>query len=77
MKAIATLTFDLEDADARESHKDVLKATDYKFCLSEIDNFLRSKLKYEDHPEEIDKIYQQVRDELNQIMEGNGVSIWE
>lgn len=62
----AKLIFNLpEDA---EDHKYALKGLSYKIALDEMDNYLRSRLKYEDLSEEIDQELQAARDKLNELI---------
>jgi hypothetical protein len=44
--------------------------------VEQIDNHFRSKLKYEDLSEEDDAVYQAVREELHNIIDQQGLSIW-
>lgn len=51
---------------------------DMAIVLTDMDNYLRAKVKYEDLPEEKQMIYQEVRDKLIDLMNERGVSeiIW-
>lgn len=63
MKAI--LEFNLPEEN--EDHDLALNGYKYKIIVDEIDNYLRSKLKYEDLSDVEHDIYQKVRDELARI----------
>lgn len=70
----ATLTFDLPEDN--EEYKVVQNAGGYLATLQDLDNFLRGKLKYGDLPEEVDKIYEEVRDKLLELANKNDAPIW-
>lgn len=71
MKAI--LEFNLpEDNDEFEmaSH-----ASSYRSVIFDIDAYLRSRLKYEEHSEEVHQTLQAVRDKLYEILSENTVGL--
>jgi hypothetical protein len=48
----------------------------WRMVAEEMDHFLRNKLKYEDLTEEDDEIYQSVRDELQSLIDNQGLALW-
>lgn len=50
--------------EERENFDIAQKGLDYLCALDEMDNWLRSKIKYGNLPEEQEKIYQECRDKL-------------
>ena len=71
MKAILEFELPLETEDFNV-HSD---AFHYLFTLKDLDNHLRSKLKYETLTEAEYKVYQEVRDKLHAIASEHDVSI--
>lgn len=71
MKAV--LEFQLPDE--QEEFKLAQDGVLYSIVLHELDNYLRGKIKYEDLPEEIDKIYQEIRDKLHEFSNEHGVEV--
>ena len=69
----ATLTFDLDDELDRERFNMATQAAGYRDTLDELDEFLRSAVKYQDAKNWPDA--QQVRDELYRLMNENGVTL--
>jgi len=66
----AYLSFDLEKPEDRESFQDAQKGSQYKWCLDEIFNKLRSMSKYEDK----DQIaIEEMREIISEIMKENEV----
>lgn len=51
---------------------------DMAIVLTDMDNYLRAKVKYEDLPEDQHKIYQEIREKLRDLMNEREVSeiIW-
>lgn len=52
--------------------------SDMAFIISDIDTYLRSKLKYEELTQEEQRIYEEVRNKLREFVDERGVSeiIW-
>ena len=69
MKEKATLSFDLTDPDARESFHVAVQAKDYRLVLWDMDQYLRSNIKYGGHTEEIEEVYRAVRERLHELLE--------
>jgi hypothetical protein len=65
---VGILKFKLPEED--EDFKTALYAIDYKDALSEINKFLRMKLKHGEFPEEVMAVYQEVREQLTLLTEG-------
>jgi len=60
----ATLSFDMEDFEARKQLKRALAATDLFIAVSEFyTNSLRKRLKYEELTEEVYNILEQIKQE--------------
>jgi hypothetical protein len=72
MKAMLRFTLPEES----EEHQLALDGWKWRIVAEEMDNFLRNKLKYEDLTEEDDEIYQSVRDELQSLIDNQGLAIW-
>jgi len=71
MKAI--LEFDLNDIDDKRAHEQAISGASAHLCLWEIDQFLRSELKYSDLSDQAYKAYEKTREELVDIMQNNKV----
>lgn len=71
MKAI--LEFNLPEE--QEEHQIALDGISYRCALSELSNYLRSKIKYEEHTEEQYAVYEEIRSELYKILENDGLEI--
>jgi hypothetical protein len=52
-------------------------AQDLKGILCDYDQWLRGIIKYNDLPEEQDKIYQECRDKLYEFLNENGINLYE
>ena len=69
----AELTFDLpEEQDLFEIYNNALK---YYSTVSEINNFLRSKLKYEEINDDEYKAYEKTKEELWNILQEKGITL--
>lgn len=68
----ATLQFNLPEE--QQEFEYASNGTSYSCVISEMDNYLRAKLKYEDLSEEIGNVYQEVRDKLNELCNEYNVS---
>ena len=63
---------DLDDRDKLELMQHGWK---FRSCLFELDQYLRSRLKYEDLTSEVAENLQQARDRLWEIIEEHGVEL--
>jgi hypothetical protein len=70
----ATLSFELPEE--REEFEAATKGSAYKATLTDLDNYLRSRLKYEDLPEDVHDAIQKTRDKLTSLCEENGTPIY-
>lgn len=66
-----TLTFQLPDE--QEDLDTALKANSIEITINDMDNYLRSKLKYEPLSELEYKIYEEIREKLHELMRENGL----
>lgn len=66
----ATLTFDLTDIDDEYKHKHALRGVDYFLALREIDEKLRTEIKYNNKNR-----LQEARDILHMILEDSDIDI--
>ena len=74
MKAI--LEFDLYEEQTE--HNDALNGWKWKGVCQELDNHLRAKLKYREDLSEVERAtISEVRDTLNNLVEGQGISLFE
>ena len=69
----ATLTFDLPEE--QEEFELASNAVNYSIALSDIDNYLRSKIKYADLTEEQYKVYEEIREQLWCYINDNGIKM--
>ena len=74
--ATATLTFDLTDAYDMIEHKRCVKAMDICMAIWEMDQYLRTKTKYESDgmSSEVYDAYDSMRDKLREILEERSIS---
>jgi hypothetical protein len=74
--ATATLTFDLTDAYDMIEHKRCVKAMDICMAIWEMDQYLRTKTKYESDnmTDEEYKAYESTREKLREILEEKAIS---
>jgi hypothetical protein len=74
MKAI--LEFDLNEPDDMIEHKRCIKAIDVCLAIWDMDQYLRTKTKYEsnDMTEEEYNAYESMRDKLREILEERSIS---
>lgn len=68
-----TLTFNLPEE--AEDLKDALNGTIIKSVIWDLDQFLRSKIKYTDLSDEQHTAYNEIRDELHRILNDHEVTI--
>ena len=73
MKAI--LEFNLPEEQTE--HRTAVQALDYKYVVSEMDEYLRSQIKYQELPKEVDKALQAARENLHQLCNDNNINIHE
>ena len=69
----ATLTYNLPEET--EEFDTARNGSKYQMVLHDLDQALRSKLKYEEHSEEAQKCYQEVRDKLHELLNEEGVQL--
>ena len=70
----ATLTFNLPEEQEEFYH--AAKGADWRLVLEDMDAHLRSRLKYEDLPEEADKALDAARQHLHALVAERGLSLW-
>lgn len=68
----AVLRFKLPEE--QEEFTTALNGGKYRCLITDIDDYLRAKLKYGELTKTDEKILQEVRDRLHQAMEDNGVA---
>lgn len=73
--AKATLEYDLPEES--KEFETAINGNKYISCLQDFDNFLRNKIKHADLPEEVLHAYEECREKLYEIAEGDGFSIWD
>lgn len=73
----ATLQFDLEDPDDRVSHLRCVKSLDLAHSIYSITSFLRQRLKIETLSIKERKLYENVRNEFNNILVDNNINLEE
>ena len=71
----ATLEFNLPE-EASE-HRAAVQALDWKYVVTEMDEYLRQQIKYGELNEEGDKILQAAREHLHELCNDNNVNIHE
>jgi hypothetical protein len=70
----ATLTFTLpEEADDLDLAR---KGSDWRIVVEDMDAHLRSRLKYEDLPEDVDAALDAARQHLHALVAERGLSLW-
>jgi uncharacterized protein (DUF1800 family) len=70
----ATLTFTLPDE--QEEFYLAAKGADWRIVVEDMDAHLRSKLKYEDLPEDVDAALDAARQHLHALVAERGLSLW-
>jgi hypothetical protein len=70
----ATLTFTLPEE--QEEFYLAAKGSDWRIVVEDMDAHLRSKLKYEDLPEDVDKALDAARQHLHALVAERGLSLW-
>lgn len=68
----ATLSFSLPTE--REEYDAAFYGFDWKCVVDELDQFLRNKLKYEEHPKQVGEALAMVRKQLGQIVAERGLT---
>lgn len=69
----ATLTFDL--SEEREAFDNACNADRWAEVVDGLDQWLRSKLKYEDLSEAEHKAFEEARSSLHELLSDNGLSL--
>ena len=75
--AKAILEFDLNEPDDKEAHKRAVKSLDMALALWDMDQYLRSQIKYSDEYELTDEQYntlEETRDKLHKILSEYNIS---
>jgi len=70
----ATLTFTLPEE--QEEFYLAAKGSDWRIVVEDMDAHLRSKLKYEDLPEDVDAALDAARQHLHALVAERGLSLW-
>lgn len=70
----ASLHFKLPEE--RADLDDAVNAQKFKSVISELDNWLRGKIKYEDLPEQESNAYQKARDKIHEFLNEEDLSLW-
>jgi hypothetical protein len=70
----ATLTFQLPEE--QEEFYLAAKGADWRCVLEDMDAHLRSRLKYEDLPEDVDAALDAARQKLHEFIAERGLSLW-
>jgi uncharacterized protein (DUF1800 family) len=70
----ATLTFNLPDE--QEEFYLAAKGADWRIVLEDMDAHLRSRLKHEDLPEDVDAALDAARQHLHALVAERGLSLW-
>ena len=70
-----TLEFDLNEEDEKKSFTRASKADDAYIVLYKYDEFLRSKIKYGEHTQEVYEAYEKSREELRDLMNSHRISL--
>jgi hypothetical protein len=70
----ATLTFQLPEE--QEEFYLAAKGADWRLVVEDMDAHLRSKLKYEDLPEDVDAALDAARQRLHEFVAERGLSLW-
>jgi len=70
----ATLTFTLPEE--QEEFYLAAKGADWRIVVEDMDAHLRSKLKYEELPEDVDAALDAARQHLHALVAERGLSLW-
>jgi hypothetical protein len=70
----ATLTFTLPEE--QEEFYLAAKGAEWRCVLEDMDAHLRSRLKYEDLPEDVDAALDAARQKLHEFIAERGLSLW-
>jgi hypothetical protein len=73
MKAI--LEFNLPEEQTE--HRAAVQALDWKYVVTEMDEYFRSQIKYQDLSGEVTKALQAARDNLHELCNDNNINIHE
>ena len=75
MKAELKFEYDTEDSSQVDEIKMLQNASTYKTILWEIDQYLRSRIKYEEISEEVGDALQLVRDKLHEELNEHNITM--
>jgi len=71
----STITFNLPEE--QEELENALNGTKYKIILRDLDEMLRSRIKYDEELDESqEKIYQELRDSLQEAFDDWNLNLW-
>lgn len=68
------LLFDMPDDE--QLLREHLHAPAWSIAISNFDEFLRKKIKYEEHPEEVMAILDEVREKLHECVSEKGLAVF-
>ena len=71
----ATLEFNLPEEQTE--HRAAVQALDWKYVVTEMDEYFRSQIKYQDLSGEVTKALQAARDNLHELCNDNNINIHE
>jgi len=71
----ATLEFNLPEEDAE--HRMAIDGSNWKYVVTEMDEYFRSQIKYQDLSGEVTKALQAARDNLHELCNDNNINIHE
>jgi hypothetical protein len=71
----ATLEFNLPEEDAE--HRMAIDGSNWKYVVTEMDEYFRSQIKYQDLSGEVTKALQTARDNLHELCNDNNLNIHE
>lgn len=69
----ATLEFTLPDE--RSDHQDAVDGTRWRMVVWDIDQYLRNRIKYEELPEPVVKVLQELRDTIRERLGDNNLKL--
>jgi len=71
----STLEFNLPEEQTE--HRAAVQALDWKYVVTEMDEYFRSQIKYQDLSGEVTKALQAARDNLHELCNDNNINIHE
>ena len=73
---IKTYTLDMSDSEDRYKSKCLDQAQDSLRVLQDLDNDLRSRIKYGELPEAEEELAENIRTKLHELLADHQVSLW-